>query len=93
MLREGVICMWWLWLTITIRVTTYIRLVCIRSWIVPIRNQRRLLPRRLSIILGLLPSLISNSLMHFVIVASIPYNIVVTTLVAKGVRIHSSKRK
>ncbi|KAL4306469.1 hypothetical protein AHAS_Ahas16G0181400 [Arachis hypogaea] len=64
-------------------ITTYIRLVCIRSWIVPIRNRRRLSPRRLSISLGFLPSLISKSLMHVVIVISISYNIVVTTIIAK----------
>ncbi|KAL4304908.1 hypothetical protein AHAS_Ahas16G0025300 [Arachis hypogaea] len=76
MLRERVIYMCWLWLTITIRVIAHIRLVCIKSWIVPIRNRRRLLPRRLSISLGLLPPLISKSLMQILIKASISYNIV-----------------
>ncbi|KAL4306228.1 hypothetical protein AHAS_Ahas16G0157300 [Arachis hypogaea] len=76
MLREGVICTWWLWLTITTRVITHIRLVCIRIWIVPIGIRRRLLPRRLSISLGLLPPSISKSLMQFLIKASISYNIV-----------------
>ncbi|KAL4329406.1 hypothetical protein AHAS_Ahas13G0296900 [Arachis hypogaea] len=58
------------------RVITYIRLVCIRIRIIPIRVRRRLLPRRLSISLGLLPSLISKSLMHILIEASISYSIV-----------------
>ncbi|KAL4287389.1 hypothetical protein AHAS_Ahas19G0181300 [Arachis hypogaea] len=84
-------CMSWLWLTNTMRVITYIRLVCIRSWIVPIRYWRRLLPRWLINSLRLLSSLIVPSLMHVVIVASIFYNIVVTTLIAKKVRIHDGK--
>ncbi|KAL4306631.1 hypothetical protein AHAS_Ahas16G0197600 [Arachis hypogaea] len=75
MLREGVICMWWLWLTITMRVTTYIRLVCIRNGIILIRDRRRLLPRRLINPLRLIPSLIVPSLMHIVIVP-IFYNII-----------------
>ncbi|KAL4321558.1 hypothetical protein AHAS_Ahas14G0122500 [Arachis hypogaea] len=76
MLRRGFICMWWLWLTITVRVITHIGLLCIRIRIIPIRVRRGLLQRRLSISLGLLPSLISKSLMHILIKASIPYNIV-----------------
>ncbi|KAL4315988.1 hypothetical protein AHAS_Ahas15G0240100 [Arachis hypogaea] len=95
MLRKRVICMWWLWLTTTMKVTTSIRLVSIRSWIVPIRNWRKLLPRRLSICLRLLPPLIVPSLMHTSIKAfiSISYNIVSTKLIAKRMRIQSSKRK
>ncbi|KAL4344346.1 hypothetical protein AHAS_Ahas11G0169200 [Arachis hypogaea] len=76
MLRRGFICMWWLWLIITIRVITHIGLVCIRIRIIPIRVRKRLLTRGLSISLGLLPSLISKSLMHILIEASIFYNIV-----------------
>ncbi|KAL4344732.1 hypothetical protein AHAS_Ahas11G0207800 [Arachis hypogaea] len=76
MLRRGFICMWWLWLTIITRVITHIGLVCIRIRIIPIRFWRRLFPRRLSISLGLLPSLISKSLMHILIEAFISYNIV-----------------
>ncbi|KAL4287937.1 hypothetical protein AHAS_Ahas19G0236100 [Arachis hypogaea] len=76
MLQRGFICMWWLWLTITIRVITHIGLVCIRIRIIPIRVRRGLLPRRLSISLWLLPSLISKFLMHILIEAFIPYNIV-----------------
>ncbi|KAL4315667.1 hypothetical protein AHAS_Ahas15G0208000 [Arachis hypogaea] len=76
MLRRGFICMWWLWLTITIRVITHIGLVCIRIRIIPIRVRRGLLPRKLSISLGLLPPLISKSLMHILTETSISYNIV-----------------
>ncbi|KAL4397055.1 hypothetical protein AHAS_Ahas01G0153600 [Arachis hypogaea] len=68
--------MWWWLLTITIRVTTSIRLICIRIRIIPIRNRRLLLPRRLINPLRLLPSLISKSLMHIVIIVPIPYNII-----------------
>ncbi|KAL4391524.1 hypothetical protein AHAS_Ahas03G0253700 [Arachis hypogaea] len=68
--------MWWWLLTITIRVTTSIRLICIRIRIIPIRNRRGLLPIRLINPLRLLPSLIPKSLMHVTIVAPIPYNIV-----------------
>ncbi|KAL4329593.1 hypothetical protein AHAS_Ahas13G0315600 [Arachis hypogaea] len=68
--------MWWLWLTITIRVITHIGFVCNRIKIIPIRVRRRLLPRRLSLSLGFLPSLISKSLMHILIETSIFYNIV-----------------
>ncbi|KAL4337245.1 hypothetical protein AHAS_Ahas12G0090900 [Arachis hypogaea] len=67
--------LWWL-LTITIRVTTSIRLICIRIGIIPLRVRRLLLPRRLINPLRLLPSLIVPSLMHILIVASIPYNII-----------------
>jgi len=65
-------------LTTTRRSTTSIRLVCIRSWIVPIRNRRRLLPRRLFIGLRLLPPLISKYLMQTLIEVpiSISLNIV-----------------
>ncbi|KAL4287728.1 hypothetical protein AHAS_Ahas19G0215200 [Arachis hypogaea] len=73
------------------RVTISIRLICIRIIIIPIRDRRGLLPRRLINPLRLLPSLIPKSLMHVTIEASIPYNIVVTKLIAKGMRIHSSK--
>ncbi|KAL4344693.1 hypothetical protein AHAS_Ahas11G0203900 [Arachis hypogaea] len=76
MLRGWFIGMWWWLLTITIRVTTSIRLICIRIRIIPIRNRRRLLPRRLINPLRLLPSLIVPSLMHILIVAPISYNII-----------------
>ncbi|KAL4350561.1 hypothetical protein AHAS_Ahas10G0154300 [Arachis hypogaea] len=85
--------MWWLWLTTTMRITTSIRLICIRSWIVPIGKRRRLLPRRLSISLRLLPPSIPKSLMHILIEAYIPNNIVVTKLIAKVMRIHNIKRE
>ncbi|KAL4286713.1 hypothetical protein AHAS_Ahas19G0113700 [Arachis hypogaea] len=68
--------MWWWLLIITIRVTTSIRLICIRIRIIPIRNRRLWLPRRVINPLRLLPPLIVPSLMHIVIVASIPYNII-----------------
>ncbi|KAL4306612.1 hypothetical protein AHAS_Ahas16G0195700 [Arachis hypogaea] len=68
--------MWWWLLIITIRVTTSIRLICIRIRIIPIRNRRGLLPRRVINPLRLLPPLIVPSLMHIVIVAPIFYNII-----------------
>ncbi|KAL4286904.1 hypothetical protein AHAS_Ahas19G0132800 [Arachis hypogaea] len=66
---------WWWLLTTTMRVTTSIRLICIKSGIIPIRN-RMLLPRRVINSLRLLPSLIVPSLMHVVIVVPISYNII-----------------
>ncbi|KAL4329240.1 hypothetical protein AHAS_Ahas13G0280300 [Arachis hypogaea] len=76
MLRGWFIGMWWWLLTITIRVTTSIRLVCIRIGIIPIKNQRRLLPRRVINPLRLPPPLIVSSLMYVVIIVPIPYNII-----------------
>ncbi|KAL4306486.1 hypothetical protein AHAS_Ahas16G0183100 [Arachis hypogaea] len=76
MLRRWFIGIWWWLLTITIRVTTSIRLICIRIGIIPIRVQRLLLPRSLINPLRLLPSLIVPSLMHILIVAPISYNII-----------------
>ncbi|KAL4337431.1 hypothetical protein AHAS_Ahas12G0109500 [Arachis hypogaea] len=76
MLRVWFIDMWWWLLTITIRVTTSIRLICIRIRIIPIRIRRLLLPIRLINPLRLLPSLIPKSLMHIPIEASISYNII-----------------
>ncbi|KAL4286810.1 hypothetical protein AHAS_Ahas19G0123400 [Arachis hypogaea] len=61
------------------------------EWPLLIVHLERLLPRRLINCLRLLPSLIVPSLMHVLIVVSISYNIVVTTLIAKKVRIHSGK--
>ncbi|KAL4276376.1 hypothetical protein AHAS_Ahas20G0201000 [Arachis hypogaea] len=68
--------MWWWLLTITIRVTTSIRLIYTRIRIIPIRIRRLLLPRRVMNPLRLLPPLIVLSLMHIVIVAPISYNII-----------------
>ncbi|KAL4315979.1 hypothetical protein AHAS_Ahas15G0239200 [Arachis hypogaea] len=76
MLKWWFIGMWWWLLTITIRVTTSIRLICIGIRIIPIRNQRLLLPRRVINPLRLPPLLIVPFLMHVIIVASIPYNII-----------------
>ncbi|KAL4393761.1 hypothetical protein AHAS_Ahas02G0084300 [Arachis hypogaea] len=76
MLRGWFIGMWWWLLTITITVTTSIRLICIMIRIIPIRNRRRLLPRRVINPLKLLPSLIVPSLMHILIVVPITYNII-----------------
>ncbi|KAL4316339.1 hypothetical protein AHAS_Ahas15G0275200 [Arachis hypogaea] len=91
MVKMGFIGIWW-WLLIVTRMSTIaIGLICIKSWIIPIRNRRRLLPRRLINPLRLLPPLIIPSLMHILIVISTSYNIVITTLIAKMVRIHSSK--
>ncbi|KAL4397417.1 hypothetical protein AHAS_Ahas01G0189800 [Arachis hypogaea] len=69
--------LWWWLLTTTIRVTTSIRLICIRIGIIPIRGRRWWLPRELINPSRLLPSLIvPKSLMHIVLVAPIPYNII-----------------
>ncbi|KAL4315477.1 hypothetical protein AHAS_Ahas15G0189000 [Arachis hypogaea] len=76
MLRGWLIDIWWWLLTTTMRITASIRLICIRSGIIPTRDRRRLLPRRLINPLRLLPSLIVPSVMHVVIVASISYNII-----------------
>ncbi|KAL4315446.1 hypothetical protein AHAS_Ahas15G0185900 [Arachis hypogaea] len=76
MLRRWFIGIWWWLLTITIRVTTSIRLVCFRIRVIPIRIRRLLLPRRLINPLRLLPSLIVPSLMHILSEAFISYNIV-----------------
>ncbi|KAL4391154.1 hypothetical protein AHAS_Ahas03G0216700 [Arachis hypogaea] len=93
MLRMRFIGIWW-WLLIVTRISAIaIVLTCIRSWIIPIRNRRRLLPIRLINPLRLLPSMIVPPLMHILIEASISYNIVVTKLIAKGMRIHNIKRK
>ncbi|KAL4276084.1 hypothetical protein AHAS_Ahas20G0171800 [Arachis hypogaea] len=72
MLRRWSIGIWWWLLTITIKVTTSIRLICIRIGIIPIRIRRLLLPRRLINPLRLLPSLMVPSLMHVIIVSPIP---------------------
>ncbi|KAL4316014.1 hypothetical protein AHAS_Ahas15G0242700 [Arachis hypogaea] len=76
MLRRWFIGIWWWLLIITIRVTTSIRLICIRIMIIPMRIRRLLLPRRLINPLRLIPSLIVPSLMHILIVAPIYYNII-----------------
>ncbi|KAL4287656.1 hypothetical protein AHAS_Ahas19G0208000 [Arachis hypogaea] len=80
----------WL-LIVTERSNIAIRWICTLEWLLLIVHWGRLLPRRLSISLRLLPPLIVPSLMHVLIVAFVPYNKVVTTLIAKGMRIHSSK--
>ncbi|KAL4293701.1 hypothetical protein AHAS_Ahas18G0154400 [Arachis hypogaea] len=49
-----------------------------------------LLPRGLIKSLWLLPSLIIPTLMHVLVIAPIPCNIIGTKLIATGVRIHSS---
>ncbi|KAL4374265.1 hypothetical protein AHAS_Ahas05G0164500 [Arachis hypogaea] len=49
-----------------------------------------LLPKGLIRSSWLLPSLIALTLMHVPVIASIPYNNIVTKLKARGVRIHSS---
>ncbi|KAL4314686.1 hypothetical protein AHAS_Ahas15G0109900 [Arachis hypogaea] len=76
MLRGWFIGMWWWLLTITIRVTTSIRLICIGMRVIPIRIRRLLLPRRVINPLRFPPSLIVPSLMHIVIIVPIPYNMI-----------------
>ncbi|KAL4306203.1 hypothetical protein AHAS_Ahas16G0154800 [Arachis hypogaea] len=93
MLRVGLISIWWGLLVTTRGSIIAIGLIFIRSGIIPIRDRRRLLPRRLNILLRLLPPLIVPFLMYILIVISISYNIVVTTLIAKRMRIHNSKSK
>ncbi|KAL4374197.1 hypothetical protein AHAS_Ahas05G0157700 [Arachis hypogaea] len=91
MLRRVFIGVWWWSLIIKRVLTIAIILVCFLEWHLVIICWWRLLPRGLIKSLWLLPSLILPSLMHIFIVASIPYNIIVTTLVAKWVIIHNSK--
>ncbi|KAL4394134.1 hypothetical protein AHAS_Ahas02G0121600 [Arachis hypogaea] len=52
-----------------------------------------LLPKGLIRSSWLRPSLIVLTLMHILVIASSSCNIVVTRLIAKGVRVHSSRRK
>ncbi|KAL4381161.1 hypothetical protein AHAS_Ahas04G0105800 [Arachis hypogaea] len=52
-----------------------------------------LLPKGLISSSWLRPSLITLTLMHIPVIASSSYKIVVTRLIAKGVRVHSSRRK
>ncbi|KAL4315914.1 hypothetical protein AHAS_Ahas15G0232700 [Arachis hypogaea] len=56
--------------------TIFIVLVCTLEWLLLIVGWWRLLPRRLSKSLRLLPPLIVPSLMHVLVVSSIPYNII-----------------
>ncbi|KAL4357081.1 hypothetical protein AHAS_Ahas09G0151000 [Arachis hypogaea] len=72
------------------RSTITIVLVCIIEWLLVIVHWRGLLPRGLIKSLRLLPSLIIPTLMHVLIIASIPYNNIGTKLETRGVRIHSS---
>ncbi|KAL4350300.1 hypothetical protein AHAS_Ahas10G0128200 [Arachis hypogaea] len=93
MLRVWIIGIWWWFLKVTSRFTIAIGLVCIIEWLFFIVHWwRRLLQRGLIICIWLLPPLIVPSLIHFFIVISTSYNIVVITLIAK-MRIHDSKRK
>ncbi|KAL4276041.1 hypothetical protein AHAS_Ahas20G0167500 [Arachis hypogaea] len=89
MLRRGFIGILWWVLIFTEKSTITIVLVCIIEWLL-IVHWRWLLPRGLIKSLWLLPSLIFPSLMHILIVISSSCNIVVTKLIAKGVRVHSS---
>ncbi|KAL4276285.1 hypothetical protein AHAS_Ahas20G0191900 [Arachis hypogaea] len=76
MLRRGFIGIWWGLLVTKRGSTVSIVLVCTLEWLLLIISWWRLLPRGLSISLRLLPPLIVPSLMHILIVASIPYNII-----------------
>ncbi|KAL4276306.1 hypothetical protein AHAS_Ahas20G0194000 [Arachis hypogaea] len=93
MLRRELIGIRRLWLITTRRSTISIGLVYIMECFLLIVHWRRLLPKWLIISIWLLPPLIVPSLMQAFIVVLISYNIIVTTLLAKRVRIHSSKRK
>ncbi|KAL4315986.1 hypothetical protein AHAS_Ahas15G0239900 [Arachis hypogaea] len=72
------------------RSTIAIVLVCVIEWLLII-PWRWLLPRALIKSLWLLPSLIVSSLIKALIIISSSCNMIVTKLIAKGVRIHSSK--
>ncbi|KAL4293899.1 hypothetical protein AHAS_Ahas18G0174200 [Arachis hypogaea] len=91
MLRRWFIGIWWWLLTIIIRVTISIRLICIRMRVIPIRI-RRLLPIRMINSLRLLPFLLVPSIMSVIIEVHISYNTIRIKLIAK-VRIHSGKAK
>ena len=73
--------------------TISISLVCIVEWSPSMVSRRVLLPKGLIRSSWLHPSLIALTLMHIPVIASSSYNIVVTRLIAKGVRVHSSRRK
>ncbi|KAL4306506.1 hypothetical protein AHAS_Ahas16G0185100 [Arachis hypogaea] len=90
MLRRGVIGIWLSLLVTTRGSTISIVLVCTLEWLLLIINWRRLLPRGLIKSLWLLLSLIVPTSMHVLIIVSSSCNIVVTKLIAKGVRVHSS---
>ncbi|KAL4337261.1 hypothetical protein AHAS_Ahas12G0092500 [Arachis hypogaea] len=92
MLRRGYIGILWWVLIVTKRSTITIVLVRIIEWLL-IVTWRWLLPRGLIKSLWLLPSLIVPSLIQAFIVISSSYNMIVTRLIAKGVRIHSIERK
>jgi len=84
---------WWGLLIVTKRSTITIVLGCIVEWLLLMAHWRRLLLKGLIKSLWLLPSLIVPSLIQAFIVISISYNIIVTKLIAKGVRIHGKRRK
>ncbi|KAL4350331.1 hypothetical protein AHAS_Ahas10G0131300 [Arachis hypogaea] len=83
----------WGLLVATRRSTISIRLVCIVKWSLSVISRRVLLTKGLIRSSGLRPSLIALTLMHIPVIASSSCNIVVTRLIAKGVRVHSSERK
>ncbi|KAL4365647.1 hypothetical protein AHAS_Ahas07G0127000 [Arachis hypogaea] len=93
MLRRGFIGVWRWLLKIKRALTIAIILICFLEWLLVIVCWRRLLPRGLIKSLWLLPSLVVPSLMHVLIVISSSCNMIITKLIAKGVRVHSSKRK
>ncbi|KAL4381827.1 hypothetical protein AHAS_Ahas04G0172400 [Arachis hypogaea] len=90
MLRRGFIGILWWVLIVTKRSTITIVLVYIMEFLLLIIHWRQFLPRGLIKSLSLFPSLIVPSLMQAFIVISTSYNIIVTKLIAKGVRIHGN---
>ncbi|KAL4356700.1 hypothetical protein AHAS_Ahas09G0112900 [Arachis hypogaea] len=91
MLRREFIGIWWWLLIIKRALTIAIILICFFEWLLVIVCWRRLLPRGLIKSLWLLPPLILPSFMHVLIVISSSCNMIITKLIAKGVRIHSRK--
>ncbi|KAL4328841.1 hypothetical protein AHAS_Ahas13G0240400 [Arachis hypogaea] len=76
MLRREFIGIWWGLLVVTKGSTITIVLGCIVEWSLPMAPWRRLLPKGLIKSSWLLPSLIIPTLMHDLIKASIPCNII-----------------
>ncbi|KAL4350579.1 hypothetical protein AHAS_Ahas10G0156100 [Arachis hypogaea] len=93
MLRGWFIGVWWGLLVTTRGSTITIVLACIMGRSLSVVPWKVLLPKGLIRSSWLLPSLIFPTLMAVLIVISSSCNIIVTRIIAKGVRVHSSERK
>ncbi|KAL4381324.1 hypothetical protein AHAS_Ahas04G0122100 [Arachis hypogaea] len=84
---------WWVLLVTTKGSTISIILVCIVEWSLSMISWKVLLSKGLIRSSWLHPSLVALTLMHIPIVISSSCNIIVTRLIAKGVKVHTSRRK